>query len=135
MNLASFFDYRVDIHHIFPKAWCNQNRVDDLHRESIVNKTAISSDTNRRIGGRSPSAYLAVLEKRAQVSPEQLDQILDTHKINAMALRENDFSKFFEDRKGRLLQMIGDAMGKPANIDDENLESEINSFEPEPDEI
>ena len=45
MSLASFFDYRVDIHHIFPKAWCNNNDVDAAHRESIVNKTAISFST------------------------------------------------------------------------------------------
>ena len=101
ISLASFFDYSIDIHHIFPQHWCNdpRNRVDDAHRESIVNKTAISYDTNRRIGGRAPSVYVPMLEKRARVSADQLDEILTTHAIDTEALRADDFVRFFEDRK------------------------------------
>ena len=40
MNMATFFDYRVDIHHIFPKAWCTKNGIDLPRRESIVNIVA-----------------------------------------------------------------------------------------------
>lgn len=70
ITLASFFDYRIDIHHIFPKAWCTkaENDVDPARRESIVNKTAISFDTNRSVGGRPPSEYLPTLQKKASVS-------------------------------------------------------------------
>src|SRR3712207_7717142 len=49
LSMASFFNYRVDIHHIFPKAWCATNKIDRNRRESIVNKTALSSATNIRI--------------------------------------------------------------------------------------
>ena len=135
MSLASFFDYRVDIHHIFPKAWCNKNDVDADHRESIVNKTAISFDTNRSIGGRAPSHYMPTLEKKAGISADQLDEILATHAVDASALRADDFDRFFEHRKRQLLEMIGMAMGKPAIIDDENIEREISLFEPEPDDL
>ena len=136
MSLASFFDYRVDIHHIFPKAWCNKNNVDDARRESIVNKTAISSDTNRySIGGRAPSDYLPILEQKAGISPGQLDEIVETHAIDASALRADDFDRFFEDRKRQLLKMISAAMAKPAIIDDENIETELSLFEPEPDDL
>jgi hypothetical protein len=55
LRMAVFFKYKVDIHHIFPKAWCIKNDVDDLRRESIVNKTALSRATNIKIGGRSPA--------------------------------------------------------------------------------
>ena len=135
MSLASFFDYRVDIHHIFPKAWCNKNDVDADHRESIVNKTAISFDTNRSIGGRAPSHYMPTLEKKAGISADQLDEILATHAVDASALRADEFDRFFEHRKRQLLKIIGMAMGKPAIIDDENIESEIRLFEPEPDDL
>lgn len=135
ISLASFFNYSIDIHHIFPQRWCNKNEIDDARRESIVNKTAISYDTNRRIGGRAPSIYLPILEQRAGISADQLDEILDTHAINATALRADDFDRFFEDRKHRLLEVIGDAMGKPPNIDDEHIERELSLFEPEPDEL
>ena len=135
MSLASFFDYRVDIHHIFPQHWCNNNGVDVVHRESIVNKTAISYDTNRRIGGRAPSVYLPILERHAGISADQLDQILTTHAIDAEALRADDFNRFFEDRKRRLLDVISAAMAKPVNIDDENIATELALFEPEPDDL
>lgn len=135
MSLASFFDYRVDIHHIFPKAWCNKNDVDDARRESIVNKTAISFDTNRSVGGRAPSDYMPTLEKKAGIPADQLDDILATHAVNAGALRADDFDGFFEDRKAKLLGIIGAAMVKPAIVDDERIEAEIGLFELEPDDI
>ena len=59
-----------------------------------------------------------------------------THAIDASALRADDFDRFFEHRKPReLLDMIGRAMGKPAIIDDENIESEISLFDPIPDDL
>lgn len=118
MSLAPLLDHRVDIHHIFPKAWCNNNDVDRQHRESIVNKTAISSTTNRSIGRRAPSDYLPRLERKAGISAAALDEILDTHAIDASYLREDDFDRFFEDRKHRLLKMISETMGKQAIVDD-----------------
>ena len=117
MSLTALLDYRIDIHHIFPKAWCDDNGVDQQRRDSIVNKTAISSATNRSIGRRTPGDYLPILERKAKIPPAELDEILTTHAIDAHALRENDFDSFFEDRKHRLLKMISDAMGKPAIID------------------
>lgn len=135
MSLASFFDYRVDIHHIFPKAWCAKHEIDAARRESIVNKTAISFDTNRSIGGRPPSDYTLTLEKKAGIASDHLDEILNTHAIEAEALRADDFDWFFDDRKRRLLEMIGDAMAKPAIVDDENLEQELALFEEEPEDL
>ena len=135
ISFASFFDYHIDIHHIFPKAWCNKNDVDDARRESIVNKTAISFDTNRRIGGRAPSEYLLTIEQKAGISADQLDRIVTTHAIHAASLRANDFEYFFENRKDQLLAIISKAMGKPAIVDDEQIESEVSLFESEPDEL
>ena len=135
ISFASFFDYHIDIHHIFPKAWCNKNDVDDARRESIVNKTAISFDTNRRIGGRAPSEYLLTIEQKAGISADQLDRIVTTHAIHAASLRANDFEHFFENRKDQLLAIISKAMGKPAIVDDEQIESEVSLFESEPDEL
>ena len=137
ITLASFFDYRIDIHHIFPKAWCTkaENDVDPARRESIVNKTAISFDTNRSIGGRPPSEYLPTLQKKASVSAERLDGILESHRIDPVALRNDDFDAFFDDRKRRILDLIGLAMRKPAIADDEHAEREMDLFEDEPEEL
>jgi len=114
VDLASFFNDRLDIHHIFPKAWCDipGHGVDSGRRESIVNKTAISYKTNRKIGGRAPSAYLSEIEKAGQVSGAKLDDILRTHAIDPTRLREDDFDGFFEARSTALLALISNAMGK-----------------------
>ena len=77
ISLASFFDYRIDIHHIFPKAWCDNDKhdVDVARRESIINKTAISFDTNRSIGGRTAERVCLDLgeEGRHQRRPTRRD--------------------------------------------------------------
>lgn len=136
ITYASFFNHSVDIHHIFLRAWCNdqRNRIDSNRRDSIVNKTAISRSTNQSIGGRAPSKYVPTLQHRAGISASELDEILATHAIDPETLRADDFDRFFDDRRRRLLGMIEAAMGKPPNIDDATLASELSSFEPEPDD-
>jgi hypothetical protein len=79
INMATFLDQQIDIHHIFPKAWCNRNSIEANRCESIVNKTPLSFSTNRTIGGDSPSAYVQRLERAAGVSAEGLDAIIARH--------------------------------------------------------
>lgn len=114
LNMATFFDFKVDIHHIFPKKWCESNDVDDLRRESIVNKTALSRQTNIRIGGKSPAEYLRAIENFAGIGPDKLDNILRTHAIEPEPLRAADFDAFFAARTEALLRLVDTAMGKPA---------------------
>jgi hypothetical protein len=135
MSLATFFDYRVDIHHIFPKAWCTKNGIDPARRESIINKTAISFDTNRSIGGRAPSEYMLTLEKKAGVSSSTLDEIVGTHAIDTDALRADDFAAFFANRQARLLNLIGEAMGKPPAIEEGTEEGQASAFEDEMEDV
>lgn len=112
LDKVQYSTLAVDVHHIFPRAWCDKNGVDDEHRESIVNKTAISAKTNRAIGGAAPSAYTQVIEKKAGVQSAQLDALLEGHLIPAGALRADDFDTFFLERRERLCRLIEDAMGK-----------------------
>jgi hypothetical protein len=65
INMATFFDQQIDIHHIFPKAWCVKNKIDENRRESIVNKTPLAYSTNRTIGGDAPSKYLKRVETQS----------------------------------------------------------------------
>lgn len=110
---ATYFDERIDIHHIFPQHWCRQNDVPPALCDSIVNKTPLTARTNRVIGGRAPSEYVSRLQNSAEISPKQLDAHLRTHLIDPVRLRADDFMAFFEDRQFALLQRIGEAMGKP----------------------
>ncbi len=109
---ATFFDEGIDIHHIFPRNWCIQKEIDQPLFNSIINKTALSPRTNRSIGGRPPSQYLPTLQRNAKVSSEDMDDILESHRIPAWALRNDDFNRFFVDRAEGLLESIETAMGK-----------------------
>jgi hypothetical protein len=88
LDKAQYASLKVDIHHIFPAHWCQQNNIDDERRESIVNKTAIADGTNRSIGGAAPSKYLPAIEKKAQIGAAQLDAFLEGHLVPAEYLRE-----------------------------------------------
>lgn len=117
LDLLQHRELAVDIHHIFPKKWCTDNSIDDEHRESIVNKTAISARTNRSIGGRAPSHYLELIENSAQISSESLDEVLSSHLIDPATLRSDDFVAFFSARRESLLALVEKAMGKTAQRD------------------
>ena len=105
----------IDIHHIFPRAWCGRASPSIPPRlyNSVINKTPIDAATNRIIGGRSPSGYLSRLEEKG-VAPETLESILKAHWINPGLLRSDDFANCFIQRGEAMLKLIGEAMGKPA---------------------
>ena len=119
VEIANFFSESFDIHHIFPRHWC-ENRKPRISRDrynTIVNKSAISARTNRKIGGGAPSAYCAMIDKDTSTAGIALDDILESHKIDAKLLRTDDFDAFYAARKAALLNMIEAAMGKAAARD------------------
>lgn len=119
---AVFFDENVDIHHIFPEAWCKSNQIKPEVYNSVVNKTPLSARTNRILGGSAPSSYLARIEKGSDSNPaisqERLDAILASHEIEPALLRADDFDAFMMARRERLLLLIEGAMGKAAVRED-----------------
>ncbi len=109
-----FFDTSQDHHHIFPTDALKALGIEDKRADSVINKTLISSATNRRIGGRRPSEYCEALSKTIDpADPSLFDGILDTHRASAAALRTNDWERFVEDRRERLRSLVGAACGKP----------------------
>lgn len=133
LDKVQYVDLQVDIHHIFPQKWCNDKDIDDEHRESIVNKTTISARTNRTIGGAAPSSYLKVIESRAQVQPHRLDELLATHLVPALHLRNDDFEKYFVARREALCRLVEGAIGKQVqrDIDQGFADEDSAQFEPE----
>lgn len=112
---AVYFGDAVDIHHIFPRAWCESQNIKRAQYDTVVNKTPLFYKSNRAIGGLAPSQYLARLVKdKAYDSPEQQDTILISHGISPSLLRTDDFQRFYEARREALLKLIEAAMGKPA---------------------
>ena len=104
----------LDIHHIFPRAWCEKNGIEARQYDNIINKTPISAKTNRMIGGAAPSEYLAKLQAHEQVrsSNESMNAILASHLIPVDALRADDFQAFYQQRRDQLLEKIYEVMGK-----------------------
>ncbi len=115
---AVFFDENVDIHHIFPEAWCKSRKIEPAVYNSIVNKTPLASSTNRMLGGVAPSSYLGRLTKGNESNPalssDRLSAILRSHEIDEALLVSDDFDAFMDHRRDRLLSMIEAAMGKEA---------------------
>lgn len=112
IDTQTFFDESIDIHHIFPQAWCKKHGVSPNRYNSIINKTAISARTNRIIGGHAPSIYLKKLETEIKQARDQLSAVVQTHGIDADRLYTNDFETFFAHRAAYLVQLIERAMGK-----------------------
>lgn len=110
---TTYFDSNVDIHHIFPKKWCADNGISDKFLNSIVNKTPISSHTNREMGKLAPKDYLQKMQQHIDISV--LNKILRSHDIEPYTLRQNNFQRFFYHRFEKMLARIERAMGKAVN--------------------
>jgi len=111
-----FFDEGVDIHHIFPKKWCEDQKLPAALYDSVVNKTPLGYRTNRIIGGDAPSLYLGKLEKgktgaNSQIIEPPIDKTalanyLQTHCIPVPELYADDFAGFMKARQKLLMEMV-----------------------------
>ncbi len=122
MDFNTFLAENTDIHHIFPRSYCQTMGYKRTKWNSIVNKTPLFYRTNRILGGKAPSSYLMKIENDNKVISTDLDQYLTSHKIYVPSIRGDDFEDFFIDRAKALLELISDAMGKKIpNRDSEEI--------------
>jgi hypothetical protein len=112
IDLNTYFNNAIDIHHIFPRVWCEANGLPREKWNSVVNKAPLAAGTNRFISGDAPSLYLSRIQKNKQVSPESLDEFLVSHSIPVSELRTDDFDSFIRLRASALLGLIEVATGK-----------------------
>lgn len=75
--------------------------------------------------------YLPKLQREAATTSEELRRRVEQHHIGYDALTTDDFDRYFEARRRRLLELIGAAMGKavseptvPSLPDDYDLDEE-----------
>lgn len=122
MSDENYFDNAVDIHHVFPKAWCEKEGIDPDYYNSIVNKTPLTARTNRIIGGQAPSAYLKRLVNAAQTTADEIGRNIASHKIPVDELRNDDFEAMTTERENRLVSLVRNAMGKEVQLDTEPWE-------------
>lgn len=110
IELTTYMDDSVDIHHLFPAAYCEERDLDRRLWNSIVNKAPLTAKTNRSIGKKAPSVYLASFEKN--VGATRLREIVGSHAADLEPLGADDFSAFILTRASRLLDLVEDSTGK-----------------------
>ena len=103
--------HELDDHHVFPQAFLRAQKRPDgqpLHSDAavnaVVNRTLISSQTNRSISHSRPSDYLATV-----FPPDAQPRILATHGITAEAaeaMQADDFEAFCLARDAALTTLI-----------------------------
>nr|WP_153426886.1 DUF262 domain-containing protein [Streptomyces alkaliphilus] len=111
-EVSDYFDEAVDIHHIFPKTWCEKAGHTPEIYNSIVNKTPLTARTNRIIGGAAPSDYLGRLARKAETTTESLFERVRSHLCDPDLMASDDFDAFFATRRSALLGRIAAEMGK-----------------------
>ena len=131
IKIQTDFADNIELHHIFPKTWCEKEGIEKDVYNSIINKTPISERTNAKIGDKAPSVYLQKIQDEEKdlsdsfvlkevAESTDIDDRLRSHLIWADALREDDFELFFEERKEKLLKAIEKATGKPVVRDEDD---------------
>lgn len=112
IDLNTYFNNAIDIHHIFPRVWCENSNLPREKWNSVVNKAPLAAGTNRFISGDAPSIYLSRIQKSKQVSEAHLDEFLGSHLIPVNELQCDDFDSFIRLRASSLLGLIENATGK-----------------------
>lgn len=126
MDFTLYRDEKIDIHHIFPKDYCEKQNYPREKWNSVVNKTPMTGSTNREIGGVAPTKYLSKIESKGKVSAEALDEYISTHWIDVECMRSDDFDNHIINRAKILLSAIEKAIGK--TISGKDSEETIEAF-------
>lgn len=112
MSSEVSFAESVEVHHIFPKKYCEAHGFPKAKYDSIANKTLIIKGTNRIIGGDPPSFYLGKIERKTGLSSAEVDAILERHFIDAALCRADNFDAFFADRANKIFDTIETLTGR-----------------------
>jgi Uncharacterized conserved protein len=112
IDFSTYFSESIDIHHIFPVAWCEKNNISRNDFDCIINKTPLSGRTNKIVSGDAPSKYLERLKKHAGVNDSDFNNILLSHVVSPDSMYKDDFYGFFNNRKEQIIQRIEKVIGK-----------------------
>ncbi|MBQ9763428.1 MAG: DUF262 domain-containing protein [Phascolarctobacterium sp.] len=126
MDFVLYKAENIDIHHVFPKAYCEKMKYSEDKWNSVVNKTPITYRTNREIGGVAPSKYIEKIETKGKVKSDVLNEYLETHWLDVGFCRTDNFDGHIIFRAKKLLDAIEKAMGK--TISGRDSEEVIKNF-------
>ena len=112
ISVQTYFDEQIDVHHIFPQKWCQEQQLPREEYDCVLNKTALSARTNRIIGDKAPSEYIAKIQSAAGIQKERMNEILLSHRIDSVAIRNNDFHTFLNLRRESIIKLIESVIEK-----------------------
>lgn len=112
IDVQNYFEQNIDIHHIFPRAYCEKRKLPKIKWNCVINKAPLSAITNRKLGGKAPSHYLRYLRSDEHILEDRLEKFLLSHQVNPALLAADNFGDFIIDRAARLLDLIEEATGK-----------------------
>ena len=116
-DVDNYFDEAVDIHHIFPRAWCEERKIAPAIHNSIINKTPgpIGSSGGKPLRLPDPAG-------QARSHRRQHHRQAGRHPPHRGRLPAGDFDGFFATRQRVLLKTISDVMGKPVMPADSQMD-------------
>lgn len=106
MGTSANYAESIDIHHIFPKKYCEVQKISKDKFDNIANKTLILKGTNKIIGSNAPSVYLEKIQSKLNLSSSEVDEILAGHLIDAIFCRADDFNAFIVNRAKKILDAV-----------------------------
>ena len=115
IDINRYLNERVDVHHIFPRKWCDDYRsphsdrpIPSEIRDCAVNKTPLARKTNLFIHRLAPSEYV----KRIRNKNSTIDDDISSSLVNVDLLKTDEFNGFFIKRGVALMKMLSSAMGR-----------------------
>jgi hypothetical protein len=113
-DLLSDPNRRIEDHHLFPTGWLKKQTPPRETENTILNRCLIDHVTNKLIGDKPPSKYLAEIE--AELGADTVEALLDSHLIpstGAGALQNDDVDGFLAARERMLIEAMAAVTGAP----------------------
>lgn len=115
IDIDKYLNERVDVHHIFPRKWCDEYQPPHLEgaiprdiRDCAINKTPLTQSTNRLISSLAPSEYIDRIRKKNS----KIDDAITSSLVDVDDLKADEFADFFIKRGVALMKMLSAAMGR-----------------------
>jgi predicted HTH transcriptional regulator len=104
---------KINDHHIFPVKSEIMQKLDSEFVNSILNKTLLSEETNKKIKNRNPKDYYQDILKIIG-NEKKVEEIMATHLISPLAIKcmqENDFDGFIKERERTIIDELKKVTG------------------------
>lgn len=114
----NFPEYSIlEDHHIVPASWGKKLKIKNIN--TVLNRTPLSNETNKRIHDRLPNDYLVEIKRNIKNDVE-FYQLMESHLISKNAVEillrknfnENDFDEFIQERKRTIISKFKSIFGE-----------------------